>query len=333
MKRLACMLIIGAISLILVNNPFTDLYVSQLKMDNPAVTAVSDPLIQRIEEESPKYYIAPQDAKIDPVWKAIPGYNGVKVDTLASYKKMKSDRKFDPDKLVLKQIEPEKKLGDLPPAPVYKGNPDKPMVSFIINVAWGNEYLSGMLATLKKHKVTATFFLEGRWVQQNPDLAKMITEAGHEAGNHSFTHPDMKTLSSARIREEIEKTNQVIKATTGQEVTWFAPPSGSYRDETVQIAAEKKLKTVMWSLDTVDWRKPSPEELLNRVVPKIHNGAIILMHPTDSTAKSLDRLIMQIKEKDLEIASVSRLLSEERIMDKTLKEKQDFGKNNNNEIY
>ena len=70
------------------------------------------------------------------------------------------------------------------------------MVSFIINVAWGNEYLSDMLATLKKHHVSATFFLEGRWVQKNPELAKMIADAGHEVGNHSFTHPDMKNLST-----------------------------------------------------------------------------------------------------------------------------------------
>ena len=68
------------------------------------------------------------------------------------------------------------------------------MVSFIINVAWGNEYLSDMLATLKEHHVSATFFLEGRWAQKNPELAKMISEAGHEVGNHSFTHPDMKNL-------------------------------------------------------------------------------------------------------------------------------------------
>ena len=89
------------------------------------------------------------------------------------------------------------------------------MVSFIINVAWGNEYLSDMLATLKEHHVSATFFLEGRWAQKNPELAKMISDAGHEVGNHSFTHPDMKNLSTDRIRQEITKTNEVIKATTG----------------------------------------------------------------------------------------------------------------------
>ena len=114
------------------------------------------------------------------------------------------------------------------------------MVTFIINVAWGNEYLLDMLATLKKYHVSATFFLEGRWVQKNPELAKMISDAGHEVGNHSYTHPNMQNLSDAGIRQEITKTNEVIKATTGISVNWFAPPSGSYKDEVVKIAAEEK---------------------------------------------------------------------------------------------
>ena len=119
------------------------------------------------------------------------------------------------ENLIFKQVKPIIHLEELPPSPIYKGHPDKPMVSFIINVAWGNEYLSSMLATLKEHHVSATFFLEGRWAQKNPELAKMISEAGHEVGNHSFTHPDMKNLSNDKIRQEITKTNRVIKATTG----------------------------------------------------------------------------------------------------------------------
>src|SRR5690606_24228857 len=109
----------------------------------------------------------------------------------------------------------------------------------LINVAWGNEYLTDMLATLKKHNVSASFFLEGRWVQNNPDLTKMIESAGHEIGNHSYTHPDMSKISSGKAREEIQKTTEVIHATTGKSVEWFAPPSGSYRDEIVQIAASE----------------------------------------------------------------------------------------------
>lgn len=148
----------------------------------------------------------------------------------------------------------------------------------------------------------------------------MIAAAGHEIGNHSYSHPDMKQLSAGRIREEIKKTNDVIKATIGENAQWLGPPSGSFRDEVVRIAAEENMKTVLWSVDTIDWKNPSPEELINRVMGKIHNGAIVLMHPTEPTAKSLDRLIKEIKNKNLEIDTLSELMSEERVMNNTFKD-------------
>lgn len=170
-----------------------------------------------------------------------------------------------------------------------------------------------MLATLKQHHVTATFFLEGRWAQKYPELAQMITDAGHEVGNHSFTHPDMKNLSTVQIQQEIAKTNGVIKATTGSIPKWFAPPSGSFKDEVVKIASNEEMGTIMWSVDTIDWQKPTPDVLIQRVMSKVHNGAIILMHPTAATAQSLEQLILQIKNNKLQINTVSNLVSEERI--------------------
>jgi peptidoglycan-N-acetylglucosamine deacetylase len=298
----------------MVNNPFSHTYVTGLKTGTLAVTGNENSLMSEIEMKAKEYEIEPSDARKDPVWKVIPGYNGLKVDVKKSFSKMEKEGKFDPEKLVFKQVPPEIHLSDLPPMAIYKGHPEKPMVSFIINVAWGNEYLSGMLATLKKHNVTASFFLEGRWVKNNPGMAKMIADAGHEIGNHSFTHPNMKQLSAPKINEEIRKTNEVIEAVTGVKTKWFAPPSGYYKDEVVEIAAAHKLGTVMWSVDTIDWQKPSPEKLINRVMGKIHNGAMILMHPTESTAASLDQLITQIKDKDLQIGTVSNMLSENRIV-------------------
>lgn len=298
----------------MVNNPFSHTYVTGLKTGTLAVAGNENSLLSEIEMKANEYEIEASNARKDPVWKVIPGYNGLKVDVKKSFSKMEKEGKFDPEKLVFKQVPPEIHLGDLPPMAIYKGHPEKPMVSFIINVAWGNEYLSGMLATLKKHNVTASFFLEGRWVKNNPGMAKMIADAGHEIGNHSFTHPNMKQLSAPKINEEIRRTNEVIEAVTGVKTKWFAPPSGYYKDEVVEIAAAHKLGTVMWSVDTIDWQKPSPDKLINRVMGKIHNGAMILMHPTESTAASLDQLITQIKAKDLQIGTVSSLLSENRIV-------------------
>jgi probable sporulation protein (polysaccharide deacetylase family) len=314
MKKLSMIAFLILTALVSVNNPLVDSYVSTLKGNGLTVGKQEDPLYQSIVKNASTYEIPPSNAKIDRVWKAIPGYNGLSVDINASYKNMKKFGIFNEKKLVYKQTEPSVHLKDLTPSPIYRGHPDKPMISFIINVAWGNEYLPDILASLKKHQVKASFFLEGRWVKNNPELAKMIVGAGQEVGNHSYTHPDMKRLTAAQTREQLLKTNEVIEAATGKKSIWFAPPSGSYRDETVKIAAEYKMKTVMWTVDTIDWQKPTPDQLINRVISKIENGSMVLMHPTESTAKSLDRLITLIEEKGLRIGTVSDLMSEERIM-------------------
>ena len=314
MKKAGILIVICLAAWFSVNNPIVEDYIASLTESALPVVKQTDPLYQKIVKNAHTYEVPPSDAKIDPVWKAIPGYNGMKVDIAASYKKMKEKGEFDEQKLVFVQTKPKVHLENLPPTPIYKGHPDKPMVSFIINVAWGNEYLSDMLATLKRHNVSATFFLEGNWTKKNPELAKMIVSAGHEVGNHSYSHPYMSKLTAAKAKEQIIKTNEIIEAATGEKSVWFAPPSGSYRDETVKIAHDLNMKTVMWTVDTVDWRKPSPDVLINRVITKIDKGSMILMHPTDSTAKSLDRLITLIEKKNLHIGTVSELMDEERII-------------------
>ncbi|MEH7073582.1 polysaccharide deacetylase family protein [Neobacillus drentensis] len=313
MKKVYIIIFICIAGWIAVSNPFVNKFLT-LKRETvlPAVKE-SDPLYQSIIKNAHTYEIPAKDATIDKVWKAIPGYNGLMVDITASYKNMKKKGIFDEKKLVYTETKPKVHLEDLPPAPIYKGHPDKPMVTFIINVAWGNEYLSEILAVLKRHNVTASFFLEGNWVKNNPDLAKMIVSSGHEVGNHSYSHPDMKKLTAERAREQMVKTNEIIEAATGEKCVWFAPPSGSYRDETIKVADELNMKTVMWTVDTIDWRKPSPDALISRVMSKIDKGSMVLMHPTESTAKSLDRLITQIKQKNLEIGTVSELMSEQRV--------------------
>lgn len=313
-KNLLRIGVIAILTMAIVQNPLSNLYISKLKNDAQFAHAENDKLMQTIKEKAEKLHKPPSDAKIDKVWKAMPGYNGVKVDIEASYQKMKKHKTFDKRKLVFKQIRPKVHLRDLPPSPIYRGHTDKPMVSFLINVAWGNEYIPEILSILKKHDVHATFFLEGRWVKENPDLAKVIADGGHELGNHSYSHPDMNKISAVRIREELIKTNKVIEATTGEKVTLFAPPSGSFREETVEIAHSLKLLTIMWTVDTIDWRNPRPEQLITRVTSKLHPGAMILMHPTDSTTKSLERLIEHIKEQQLRIGTVSKLMDEERII-------------------
>ncbi len=117
-----------------------------------------DHLYEEIQKHAKQYEIAPQNAMIDKIWKATPGYNGRQVDMEASYNNMKKLKQFDQKHLEFKEVSPSVHLEDLSPAPIYRGHPDKKMVGLTINVAWGNEYLPRILEILKKHDVKATFF-------------------------------------------------------------------------------------------------------------------------------------------------------------------------------
>ena len=150
-------------------------------------------------------------------------------------------------------------------------------------------------------------------ISKNPDLAKMIKEAGHEIGNHAYSHPDLKQRSVAQTKEELQKTNDVIKATLGITPIWFAPPSGSFNEATIQVADQLDMKTILWTVDTVDWRKPATSEMVRRVVSKVENGSMVLMHPTKPTAEGMERMITDIKAKGLQLGTVSDLLSEKRV--------------------
>lgn len=309
-KVLAAVAAAAGLSWLAVENRYTDQFVTGLMQESLPAAKQTDPLQEEIRLKASEYEIKPENARIDRVWKTVPGLNGLKVNVPKSYQKMKKSGRFKADDLVYDQMPPKISLKDLEPAPVYRAREDRQTVSLLINVAWGNEYLQDMLTVLKENNVKATFFLEGRWTKNNPELAKMITEGGHEVGNHSYTHPDMKNISASATMEEIRKTNEVIKAVTGVTCVWFAPPSGSFRNETVKIASSQGMGTVMWSVDTIDWQKPSPDLLKNRVLSKAHPGAFVLMHPTEPAALALDDLIKELKKKNLQPVTVSEALSE-----------------------
>ncbi|GIO66876.1 polysaccharide deacetylase family protein [Paenibacillus cookii] len=280
----------------------------------PAADQAQDPLYKELLEKREQTRIQPVDAVVDRVWKAIPGYNGIEIDVDATYKQAKAAGASKPFTYVYRQIPPKVSLDDLGAEPIYRGNPNKPMVALMINVAWGNEFIVPMLDILDEEKVKATFFFDGSWLKKNPELAKEIQKRGHELENHAYTHPNMSQLSEYRATMEISKTQKLLKETLGVDNKWFAPPSGDFNQQTVRIAAGLGLKTVLWTLDTVDWRNPSPESVVSKISKKAEAGSLILMHPTSSSSKALRGMIRGIKAKGLIPGTVSQTLSPERIV-------------------
>ncbi|MBW5444523.1 polysaccharide deacetylase family protein [Cohnella sp. CFH 77786] len=268
-----------------------------------------------VEQEAAKRRIEPSNAVNDRVWKAIPGYDGRAVDAAATYVKAKSLGLL-PDSAdfpwVYRDIPPAVGLDDLPLQPIYRGNPAKPMVALMINVAWGDEYLPSMLETLDAENVKATFFLDGSWLSRHMETAKNILNRGHELSNHAYTHPNMSALDMARQRREIGRTEELLKK-LGVRNRWFAPPSGDYDARTVKAAGEFGLRTVLWTLDTLDWRNPPASAVVDKIARRIGPGQLVLMHPTSASRDALKGMIASIRAKGYRLGTVTETLSSKRV--------------------
>jgi len=319
-KFLLMGILLSALLLMAIRNENFANYLNEIKSGSAAMAGSSskaaqyqDALLQRIQNGAIGRQIAPIDARVDRVWEAIPGYNGLEVDVEQTYLLAKNQPETAPIQWVYKEVPPKVGLDDLGRHPIYKGNPNKPMVALMINVAWGNEYLEPMLKTLEKEKVKATFFLDGSWLSKNAEAARTIQSYGHEISNHAYSHPDMKNLTRTAAYNQIAKTDALLKSTLGVKNLYFAPPSGSFNQMTVDVAAEQGLKTVLWTLDTVDWKHPPPASVVQKIKARVEPGTLILMHPTDSASSALQGMIDAIKQKRLVLGTVSEVLSPDRV--------------------
>jgi len=184
------------------------------------------------------------------------------------------------------------------------------VVALTVNVDWGEEYLPSMLETLTNAEVKATFFLTGRWAQKNPDLTKAIYAAGHEIGNHGYSHPHPNKLTKQRNQQEIIRTQETIAAIIPWQTTVFAPPYGEAGTQVLEAAGELGYATILWTIDTVDWKEgTSSNQILQRVFgSKLKPGAIVLIHPTANTAKALPKMITGLREKGYQFRTVSEII-------------------------
>ena len=194
------------------------------------------------------------------------------------------------------------------PQPIFHGNISQPKVAFACNVFWGEEFLPDMLNTLDANNIKITFFVGGSWGHRFPNVVTELANRGHELGNHTYSHPHPNTLSKDKNKEQILRAEKLITELTQFKTTLYAPPYGEYNDTVLSAAADLGYTTIMWSIDTIDWQRPPAEVIISRVMKKINNGAIILMHPTESTAKALPELIKQLHNKGYTISTVSDIL-------------------------
>ncbi len=170
----------------------------------------------------------------------------------------------------------------------------------------------GILATLSDAGLRVTFFLTGRWAEQNPELVKQIAAAGHEIGNHSYSHKDFRKLSDEAIIEQLRRTEDIVRGLTGRSTKpLFRPPYGGRDKRVLSIVGEEGYRSIYWSLDSWDAFKKgiTGAEIEKRVLDRIQGGDIVLLHcGSAATAAILPDLIEKLQKRGYEIVKVSDLL-------------------------
>jgi len=181
------------------------------------------------------------------------------------------------------------------------------------DAGYENGCTARILDTLQKHQVTAAFFLVGNYIQKNADLVRRMTEEGHIVANHTMHHYDMSALTDkASFAKELQELETLYEETTGKQMPkYYRPPQGIYSEDNLKMAQELGYKTLFWSLAYVDWNnnsQPTREQAFAKLLPRTHNGAVVLLHSTSATnAEILDELLTKWKDMGYRFASVEEL--------------------------
>ena len=197
----------------------------------------------------------------------------------------------------------------------YAEDTKEKRIYLTFDAGFENGNTEAILDALKKHHVPATFFVVGTYIKNNPELIRRMKEEGHTVGNHTYHHPDMSQIST---KESFEKELQDVEAEyqkiTGEEMTkFYRPPQGKYNEDNLRMAKELGYHTFFWSLAYVDWYEddqPTKEEAFDKLLRRIHPGAIVLLHSTSKTnAEILDELLTKWEEMGYTFGSLKQLIS------------------------
>ena len=198
----------------------------------------------------------------------------------------------------------------------YIGPAGEKVLYLTFDAGYENGCTEKILDTLKAHQVPAAFFLVGNYIEKNADLVRRMVAEGHTVANHTMHHYDMSKLSDkAAFSKELTDLETLFRETTKQEMPkYYRPPQGIYSEENLKMAQELGYKTVFWSLAYVDWNndsQPTADEAFSKLLPRTHNGAVVLLHSTSRTnAEILDSLLTQWKSMGYRFETLDSLFRE-----------------------
>lgn len=186
-------------------------------------------------------------------------------------------------------------------------NPNKPMVALTFDDGPSANTTNRILNALKKVDGRGTFFVLGERLDQYADILKREHAEGHEIGNHSFNHPNLTNLSPEAINEQLSKVDTLIEKYTGTKPALMRPTYGAFNDKT-KASVDRPL--IMWSLDTLDWKSRNADAVVTRIMDRVSDGDIILLHDLyTSTAEAVEKVVPKLVEQGYQLVTVSELMT------------------------
>ncbi|WP_088549975.1 polysaccharide deacetylase family sporulation protein PdaB [Paenibacillus aquistagni] len=210
------------------------------------------------------------------------------------------------------------------PSAIYSVPTEKKLIALTFDISWGETRTQPILDILEQKGVKkSTFFLSSPWSKTHPDLVKKIADAGYEIGSHGHKHVNYSSLSDDEIRKQISTAHQILTDMTGKEPNLIRMPNGDFDKRVLTIAEQLNYKVIQWDTDSLDWKNPGVDTIVNRVMKKAHPGDIVLLHASDSckqTHLALPIIIDQLRAQGYEFVTVSELLQQTEMNNKTIQD-------------
>ncbi len=195
--------------------------------------------------------------------------------------------------------------------PIFYIQKNAPEVCLTFDISWGEKTLPLVLQVLLENQVPATFFISGPWALTHPEQIKAIYGNNHEIGSHGHKHINLSRYPKETVRENIKKSHQVLLSVVDKVAPFFRPPNGDYDDVVIDTARELGFETVIWAVDSLDWKNPGPDYMTKRILEKVFPGAIILCHASDSSKQThlaLPGIIKGLRAKGYRLVTLSKLM-------------------------
>jgi len=189
---------------------------------------------------------------------------------------------------------------------------DEKKVYLTFDAGYCNENVERIVQILEKRNVNAAFFVLEHFVSSQPELCKRMAKSNILICNHTMSHKNVSQISQEELKDQICSLEEVYESATGLKMErFFRPPEGSFSEESLRVIKGLGYKTVFWSVAYADWdnsNQASADEAMEKIMSRVHNGAVILLHPTSKTnAEILDSLITRLEEQGYSFGSLKEL--------------------------